>query len=302
MRFGSLFRNAGETHDFRRLTPERFREAMDRERARSDRWGQPLALLSLGVADLRTGRRTLRQIARILARRMRLTDEAGWIDRRHIRHPHAEHGRLGRWTLADEICLEFPEAVPLPQCRVYCYPSDWFLQPVSGKAMGPMHPLRRHDRGHGAVVLSRVPRWKRAVDIIGASLFLVVHALAVGAWPALGPADVAGARPFSPDPRGLGGRHFTLYKFRTMVGANAELLKEQLRDRNEQEGRSSKFETTRELPPSGDFCGSSASTSSRRCGMCSKATCRSSVRRRRCPGSRRSTRSGSAAASMSRPG
>lgn len=209
---------------------------MDRERARSDRWGQPLALLSLGVADLRTGRRTLRQIARILARRMRLTDEAGWIDRQHIGILMPNTAGWGAWTLADEIFLEFPEAVPLPQCRVYCYPSDWFLNvgqrqsdeadaPVADGMTEAMEPL----------FFRALPRWKRAIDVIGASLFLLVHAPLLLVLAALVRATSPGPAFFRQTRVGLGGRLFTLYKFRTMV-ASAELLKEQLRDRNEQDG------------------------------------------------------------------
>jgi hypothetical protein len=39
--------------EFRGLYPAwRFREAMERERARAARWGQPLSLLSLGAAGV----------------------------------------------------------------------------------------------------------------------------------------------------------------------------------------------------------------------------------------------------------
>ncbi len=59
---------------------DRFREAMNRERARADRWGLPLALLSFGASSTDSERQTLVQVAKRLQQRMRATDEAGWLD------------------------------------------------------------------------------------------------------------------------------------------------------------------------------------------------------------------------------
>ena len=128
MWLGSFFNGVREMHEFRGLdTVDRFRDAIDRECARADHWEQSLALLSLGVTDGRRGEKTLQQLARILSRRMRLSDDAGWLDSRHIGILMPNTPGWGAWTLADEICLEFPDSLPLPQCKVYCYPSDWFL-------------------------------------------------------------------------------------------------------------------------------------------------------------------------------
>jgi hypothetical protein len=65
-------------------SPEQFQAVLKRERARSDRSGDPFSLLSLGVKDWESGRTTLVRLARLLRRRLRATDEAGWIDSRHI--------------------------------------------------------------------------------------------------------------------------------------------------------------------------------------------------------------------------
>jgi hypothetical protein len=127
MWLNTIFKASRDLSELGRLYPEDLLfQAMERERARADRWEQPLALLSLGVVSAREGKRTLKEAVRILARRLRLTDEAGWLDRRHIGILMPNTPGWGAWTLADEICLEFPVSIPLPRFDVYCYPSDWF--------------------------------------------------------------------------------------------------------------------------------------------------------------------------------
>ncbi len=91
------------------------------------------------------------------------------------------------------------------------------------------------------ILLCPLPRWKRAVDVVGATVGLV----------ALSPlllATAAAIKLTSPGPvlfrqmrDGLGGRQFKINKFRTMV-ANAEALKASLRQDSEQDGPAFKME------------------------------------------------------------
>ncbi len=187
-------------------------------------------------ADARAGEKTLTEVARILARRMRLTDEAGWLDSRHVGILMPNTPGWGAWTLADEICLEFPDSVPLPQCKVYCYPSDWFLG--DGQRLGDLLNTPAMEGTTEAMepfFFQRLPRWKRVIDILGASLFLLVHLPLMFLLAVLIRLTSRGPALFCQTRVGLGGRRFTLYKFRTMV-ENAEQLKEQLQKMNEQEG------------------------------------------------------------------
>ena len=254
MQFGSLFRSGGETHDFRRLyAPERFREAMDRERARSDRWGQPLALLSLGVADRRTGRRTLLQIARILGRRLRLTDEAGWIDRRHIGILMPNTAGWGRLDAGGRDLLGVARFSAVAAMQGVLLSVR--LVPACRRAAGRRRRRARRggsDRGYGAVVLSRPAaveagrRHYRLQPILGGSCPLLLVLAGLVRLTSPGPVLFCQTR------MGLGGRRFTLYKFRTMV-AGAERLKEQLRDCNEQEGPVFEIQSNPRITPFGRF-------------------------------------------------
>ena len=215
----------------------RFQEALERERARADRWERPLSLLSLGVADSRQGKKTLQQVARILSRRMRLTDEAGWLDHRHVGILMPNTPGWGAWTLADEICLEFPDSVPLPQCKVYCYPSDWFQSDGDrrGNPAKTNAALEDTTEAMEPFFFQRLPRWKRAIDILGSSMFLLVHSPLLLLLAVLIRFTSRGPIYFRQIRAGLGGRPFTMFKFRTMV-ENAEQLKQHLQELNEQEG------------------------------------------------------------------
>ncbi len=255
------------TRAFRDLYPAaRFRAAMDRERACADRWGLPLTLLTFGTDSGARRRQTLIRVARRLRRRIRTTDEAGWLDARHIGVLMPNTPAWGAWTLADEICRAFPAGVPIPECRVYCYPSNWF-----GSDRGPLDEVpdalravrfaRVAQNGHASNVECRMangdchwafglrdsslamepffirplPLWKRAVDIVGAVLFLTIHTPLYLTVAILIRTTLRGPVFFRQTRVGLGGRRFTMYKYRTMV-ENAENLKNELQPRNEQEG------------------------------------------------------------------
>jgi lipopolysaccharide/colanic/teichoic acid biosynthesis glycosyltransferase len=237
MWFGKFFKRTGKEDECHRLySADRFRAALQRERARADRWEQPLSLLSLGVASAQHGEDTLKTVARILAQRLRLTDEAGWLDSRHIGILMPNTPGWGAWTLADEICLEFPDSVALPQCKVYCYPSNWFLGEGSHSGELADEPAEQGTtEAMEPLFFQRLPRWKRAVDILGSSLFLLVHSPLLLAVAVLIRLTSRGPVFFCQTRAGLGGRPFTMYKFRTMV-ENAERLKEQIQELNEQEG------------------------------------------------------------------
>lgn len=97
-----------------------------------------------------------------------------------------------------------------------------------------------------------MPLWKRAVDVIGALIGLVVFAPAM-VFAALGILLTSrGPVIFRQKRSGLGGKPFIIYKFRTMV-PDAEAHKQELRALSEQDGPAFKIEKDPRLTRFGGF-------------------------------------------------
>ncbi len=216
--------------------PRELQAILLRERTRADRCGEPLSLLALGVPDRRAGRDTLVHLAKVLRRRLRATDDVGWLDDRRIGVVLPSTPSWGAWTVADDVCLDFPYHIPLPECKVYCYPSPrsdgqagW---EDTGAALrgekGPVHAME-------TMFVVGLPLWKRTMDIAGAVFGLLVLSPLLLIVAAAIKLTSAGPVIFAQQRSGLGGRPFTIYKFRTMV-ADAEEQRHRLLAMNEQQG------------------------------------------------------------------
>jgi lipopolysaccharide/colanic/teichoic acid biosynthesis glycosyltransferase len=215
---------------------EQFQRTLRRERARTDRSGEAFSLLTLTPRERRSHHQALDFLADLLKGRLRLTDEAGWLSRRVVGVVLPGTPASGAWKLADDLCLAFPQAMSPPLCAVYTYPSD-FLTDEDRRA-GTLWRLSEYGKPVGAMeilFLERLPAWKRGLDILGAiggmillaPLFLLL-ALAVKL-------TSAGPVFFRQKRAGLGGREFTLYKFRSMID-QAETMQNDLLEFNEQDG------------------------------------------------------------------
>ena len=114
---------------------------------------------------------------------------------------------------------------------------EYFLDGVSSALKPPPKPSVSNvpDVALEDCFVEPMPRWKRALDLVGASIGLVLIA------PVLTVAAIA-IKLTSPGPvifkqrrSGLGGRMFTIYKLRTMC-TDAERQQSELRKHNEQDG------------------------------------------------------------------
>jgi len=105
--------------------PERFHRMLDRERLRSAHSGEEFSLLSFEVRDGETGRAALAHLARLVQRRLRITDEAGWLDSRHLGVILPNTPGWGAWTVVDRLQSSLPGQISAPECTVYVYPSYW---------------------------------------------------------------------------------------------------------------------------------------------------------------------------------
>ena len=97
---------------------------LERERVRADRTGDRFSLIAFLVRNPHTDEGTLAFLAKALRRRLRVTDEAGWLSHACIGAILPHTPAQGAWTLADDVCLSFPAEISLPACKVYHYPSD----------------------------------------------------------------------------------------------------------------------------------------------------------------------------------
>lgn len=85
------------------------------------------------------------------------------------------------------------------------------------------------------LLIMPMPRWKRLCDIIGATALLIVATPLLLVVAMLVKLNSRGSVIFTQRRAGLGGKPFTIYKFRTMV-ADAESQQQTLRGRSEQDG------------------------------------------------------------------
>ncbi len=216
------------------LSKEQFERLLERERARSDRTGELFSLIVFQLGKTSDDQQTLLHLAQILKRRLRLTDDAGRLDRLQIGVFLPDTPASGAWTVADDVCVCVPAGLPLPDCHVYCYPStpDGFN---SSRELSDDDRQQRPVQPMDKFFSHRLPVWKRGIDIVGASIGLLILSpllvLLAGAIKLTSPGPVF----FRQRRSGLAGREFSIVKFRTMVN-DAESQKHELLDMNEQDG------------------------------------------------------------------
>src|SRR5689334_13278243 len=97
-----------------------FRRVLARERARSDRSGDRFSLVAFTPRDVDSAAEMQQRLVKILRRRLRLTDEIGWLDEVKLGVVLPATPPRGAWHLADDVCRQL-DAELRPQCSVYSY-------------------------------------------------------------------------------------------------------------------------------------------------------------------------------------
>jgi lipopolysaccharide/colanic/teichoic acid biosynthesis glycosyltransferase len=97
-----------------------------------------------------------------------------------------------------------------------------------------------------------MPRWKRVLDVLGAAAGLVVLAPVMAAAALAVMLTSPGPILFTQRRAGLGGRAFTIFKFRTM-SADAEARKAELRPKSERDGPAFKLSADPRVTAVGRF-------------------------------------------------
>ena len=242
--------NGSALRDFPR--PSEFGRLLEIERHRADRAESVFSLLTLTPSDKRTEERTYECLAAILPRRLRLTDHIGWLDNRRVGVIFPGTEAEGAWKAANDVCRQFPHGVPTPNCAVLSYPSaeswDVGAPHEAGRERSPSGQLEPME----TLFLIRTPLWKRALDIFGAGVGLIILSplmLVVAAaikFTSPGPVFYTQLR------SGQWGKPFRIYKFRSMV-VDADRQKRQLLALNEQDGPAFKIKNDPRVTPLGRF-------------------------------------------------
>jgi lipopolysaccharide/colanic/teichoic acid biosynthesis glycosyltransferase len=223
-------------------SPADTHRVLERERARADRTGAPLAVVAFAARSPDEDRVTMAWLVRILPGRLRCTDEAGWLDEREICAVLPGTPARGAWKVADDVCLQFPNDVPLPLCSVYSYPSD--RPPAEGngsQAKAATPGPASHARTLDLLLTKPVPAWKRTFDLCVAAVCLLLLAPVLGAIALAIKLTSRGPVLFKQWRSGRGDRPFIIYKFRTML-PDAEAYKAVLQAQNQRDGPAFKIE------------------------------------------------------------
>ena len=242
---------APETYGFR--SADAFATALEIERHRADRDNGGFSLLTITPAKGKSAQASYSCLASILQKRLRLTDMAGWLDDRRIGVIFPNTPAEGAWRVADDVCGQFPDNLPAPECSVLLYPSDVRIEGTDLKSGDRNDSLdEKPVEAMEVMFMSHLPPWKRFVDIVGSAAGLIVLSplflITAIAVKCTSPGPVF----FGQDRTGLGGRRFRIYKFRSMV-VDAESLKHTLADRNVQDGPAFKVENDPRITKLGRF-------------------------------------------------
>jgi lipopolysaccharide/colanic/teichoic acid biosynthesis glycosyltransferase len=273
------------------LHREEFQSCLERERMRVDRNAGVFSLMVITCRD-NSGEVGVEHLAGVLKGRIRKTDTAGWFNGRSLGVILPDTNSHGAFVLARDLSAFYGDDAATPQFDIYTHPADeqipGFPQQVpvelgqlveaasNGRSVGD-NGWRTQGRKephvakfvrtdlHDAyaksslvsqpietLMVQRHPIWKRSVDIVGSLVGLTalspLLALTAVAIKRSSPGPII----FAQKREGLGGRIFTMYKFRTMC-TDAEALKAQLRSQSEQDGPAFKLTHDPRVTPLGSF-------------------------------------------------
>lgn len=233
-----------------------FQRSLSKERSRVDRHGGLFGFIILRLCDMRGAKAQVRQLADLLHRRLRETDEKGQLG----------PGRIGvilPLTDSAGTQLVLASIIELARKCGLRIDGECFVYPEQ-QSGGP--DGERRDSSHGdrqeipvgqaissdpsmvqampiAMMVSRYPFWKRCLDVTGALTGLVISSPIMLVSAILIKITSPGPVLFCQQRTGYLGREFTIYKFRSMV-VNAPQMQSELRERNERDGPA--FKITRD--------------------------------------------------------
>jgi lipopolysaccharide/colanic/teichoic acid biosynthesis glycosyltransferase len=216
------------------LPPQQLRKVLARERARADRTGDRFAVVTFAHKGNEPPADFWERLVRLLERRLRCTDEVGWLEDGQLCVVLAGSGAEGARKVVGDITTALGE-VPTLYCTICVYPADSAPQghETNGRAAHETASIE-------PLFVQGLPLWKRALDVVGAAVGLVLLAPLFAVVAILIKLTSPGPVFFGQMRSGRGGKPFKMWKFRSMV-ANAEARKKELMALNDQDGAAFKI-------------------------------------------------------------
>lgn len=242
---------------------ERFLAMIDAERLRADRAKSEFALVVFRFPKSEGRDEHLRRFAAALKLRLRATDHAGFCGEngRDIGVIMWEGTAMGVSIFLNSLS-ELLRETDLPPYDVYLYPTDPpYTDDNDDAGSQENRPSLNRDNLHDplpttksveALFIKPLPGWKRAIDIAGAGFGLIVLSPLLLLTAAMIKLTSRGPVFFCQTRDGLGGKRFTIFKFRTMF-IDAEERKAALRANSEQDGPAFKMTNDPRITPLGRY-------------------------------------------------
>jgi lipopolysaccharide/colanic/teichoic acid biosynthesis glycosyltransferase len=223
---------------------DEFSAVLKRERTRVDRNGHMFSLVVFDIGKKPQKTIILRNIIRLIVRRLRTSDEIGWIDEGRIGvlliHTPMEGARIFAEAILDMVSSESSSL----DYDIYIYPDKKQTIEKKKNHEDDEQNLRKYPNSILAMqplLVRKMPAWKRTFDIIGSLSglillfpFFLLIALFIKM---ISPGPIF----FKQKRIGYGGKPFTVWKFRSMkVNADnthhkqylAELIKDNTNSEN----------------------------------------------------------------------
>ena len=271
-------------------SPEEFRLILERERARADRSGDKFSLVVFDFGSMESPNGSslaVEHLARVLFRRIRITDTVGWFDETSIGTVLPGTTGQGALKFADDVRKKVHTVASQFSYRVYTYPVEGtpdqrglfdrvrprevsrrqeqvlyqgvlFKSAVGDTSPTPLRsavPIRSVSKPveNAEVLFARpMPLWKRGLDLFGSLVGLILLSPLMGIVSLAIKLTSPGPVVFRQKRAGLAGRSFVFYKFRTMV-VDAEARKKDLMALNEQDGPAFKITNDPRMTPIGSL-------------------------------------------------
>ncbi|HZV47596.1 MAG TPA: sugar transferase, partial [Thermodesulfovibrionales bacterium] len=193
-----------------------FNSLVKQERYRSDRNNQKFTLITFDVTEDNGKLSNTLKFIDAFSSRLRTSDETGWLNDRQIAVLLPETTTEGAYKALINFSENSVTTDSLPRYNVYMYPSmNW------NDKKDAIEQLLQADDVHEKFASGhRMPVWKRAIDIIGSSLGLLLLSPVLLFVAALIKIVSQGSVFFKQERIGRSGKVFTLFKFRTMKENN----------------------------------------------------------------------------------